>query len=557
MTAVLLTPPYLQFFDSDGVTPLANGRVYTYTSTGGTFSTPKATYTSAAGTTPAPNPIELNSRGIPNTGNGGIWLSGTYDFDIRNASNVQVGQQLAVTAFTALPEASTAYFESFSGTGAQTAFTTSTDLGTDEKAIFVWVDAGGGAGLEIQNPSAYTINGTTLTFSVAPASGTNNIFVSSPSSLVGAASSAAAAAASSAAAALASETAAAASETAAGDSETAAATSETNAATSETNASNSATLASQWASLTSGQVAATDYSAKAWAIGGTGTTTNNAKYYSEQAAAAVTGDILPMTEQGSTPSTPATGVSKLYFKTDSNLYALDDAANEVALLKSPGFSANKRGALAVQNGTDDGIEFITSQGTAGLQVLVSGGADDLPTWGNAGLVLIEEQTASASATIDFTTGIDSAYDHYIIEIINARNTNNTLDMFMLPSRDGGSTFPSDNTSILYGYKTAAGALQFYNSGGGSSVIYLNDASEDLSNASTDGFNCTIKIFNPSSTSFYTFFQFVSTYRNASAQSICNFQGSAGHYAAAAVNAIRFQASSSTIAEGTFKLYGVS
>lgn len=39
-----------------------------------------------------------------------------------------------------------------------------------------------------------------------------------------------------------------------------------------TAAAASATLASQWAMLTSGQVAATDYSAKAWAIGGTGVT---------------------------------------------------------------------------------------------------------------------------------------------------------------------------------------------------------------------------------------------------------------------------------------------
>lgn len=52
----------------------------------------------------------------------------------------------------------------------------------------------------------------------------------------------------------------------------AAAVSETNAATSETNAAGSATTASQWATKTTGQVAATDYSAKAYAIGGTGVT---------------------------------------------------------------------------------------------------------------------------------------------------------------------------------------------------------------------------------------------------------------------------------------------
>lgn len=43
-------------------------------------------------------------------------------------------------------------------------------------------------------------------------------------------------------------------------------------------------LAESWAIKTDGKVSNTDYSAKAYAIGGTGTETNNAKYYSEQAS---------------------------------------------------------------------------------------------------------------------------------------------------------------------------------------------------------------------------------------------------------------------------------
>jgi hypothetical protein len=46
----------------------------------------------------------------------------------------------------------------------------------------------------------------------------------------------------------------------------------TNASTSETNALSSQTLASEWASKVNGQVDSTDYSAKAWSIGGTGVT---------------------------------------------------------------------------------------------------------------------------------------------------------------------------------------------------------------------------------------------------------------------------------------------
>ena len=325
--AVLLTPPYLQFFDDDGL-PLNGGKVYTYTATG-TFSVGKATYTTEAGSVEHPNPIILDAAGRPTTGNGSIWIVGTYDFKVTDSLDNIIETTQSVTAFTALPSTSDAYFESFSGTGAQTAFTTSEDLGTDEKAIYVWVDNGlqenvtngtfatdtgwtkgagwtigagvataagaistalsqtagitivaseayvltytvtrsagdiipsiGGTagvtrsvsgtytevisagttqtlaftgagftgtldsisitvanpkGYNIQNPANYTIDGTTLTFTTAPAIGTGNIYVSAPSLLVGAASSSAADAAASAASALEAEAGAVASNTA-------------------------------------------------------------------------------------------------------------------------------------------------------------------------------------------------------------------------------------------------------------------------------------------------------------------------------------------------------
>lgn len=322
--SVLLLPPIFQFFDNNG-DPLANGFVYTYAA--GT-TTPQATFTDSTGTIAAPNPIELNAAGRPTSGGGAIWGDGAYKFIVKDANGVQVGDALDnVTSFTTLASASSAYFQSFSGNGSQTLFTTSTDLGDEEKGLMVFVSKGleeiavngtfttdtgwtkgagwtiaagvatatgaistaisqvpvislvvgqayavtytitrsagglipslGGQngtervlsgtyreviiaaattpiaftgnaftgtldsvsitradaqGYDIVNPSAYTISGTSLTFASAPATGTNNIYVFSPSSLVGAASSAAALAQIYATNALASQTAAAASE---------------------------------------------------------------------------------------------------------------------------------------------------------------------------------------------------------------------------------------------------------------------------------------------------------------------------------------------------------
>lgn len=247
--AVLMTPPYLTFFDNStpGI-PLAGGKIYTYAA--GT-TTPKATFTDNTEAVPATNPIVLDAQGRATP-----WISGSYKFVIYDALGNLIRTTDGVTSYSIAAAATNAYFQTFSGDGATTVFTVSQDLGTDENALFVDVDAGGGKGYDPLNPNAYTINGTTLTFASPPAVGVNNIFVRAPLTLLNAASAAAAA-----------------------------------AATSETNAAASAVLASQWASLTSGIVATTDYSAKAWAIGGIGVTGVSAKGAAKEWATLTSGAV--------------------------------------------------------------------------------------------------------------------------------------------------------------------------------------------------------------------------------------------------------------------------
>ena len=220
MSAVLMTPPFVRFFDnSSPALPLAGGKVYSYAA--GT-TTPQATYTDYTASTPNTNPVILDANGVA-----AIWISGSYKFVIEDSAGNIIKTIDNVSSFTTAATGGNDFRESFSGDGSTTAFTVSQDLGTDSVSLLVWVDAGGGKGYDILAPTAYTINGTTLTFSSAPASGTNNIYVYAPFTLLNATTSSATAAATSA---------------------TNAATSATNAATSATNAAASATTAAGYAS---------------------------------------------------------------------------------------------------------------------------------------------------------------------------------------------------------------------------------------------------------------------------------------------------------------------
>lgn len=128
--AVLLTPPFLQFFDENG-DPLAGGKIYSYSA--GT-TTKKATYTDETATHQNTNPIILDDAG-----RAVVFIQGSYRFDTYDANDVLIRSVDNVTSFATLESSNNAYFESFSGTGSKTSFTTSETLGTESAAIQVYV----------------------------------------------------------------------------------------------------------------------------------------------------------------------------------------------------------------------------------------------------------------------------------------------------------------------------------------------------------------------------------------------------------------------------------
>lgn len=210
MAGVALVSPRRKFVNSAGV-PYASGTLTVYYAGTTDLAT---TYQDRALTTANTNPITLDANGECV-----MWVDDTYVYkellkDSTGATvsgypvdNIRGGSSGAsgVSEITV---------DRFSGTGAQTAFTLSETPTDGEDGTLVYV-----SGVYIQK-NVYSVSGTTLTFDVAPASGTNNIEVV----IIGFTDYAAAA-------------------TAVAASATAAATSATNAATSATAAAASATAA--------------------------------------------------------------------------------------------------------------------------------------------------------------------------------------------------------------------------------------------------------------------------------------------------------------------------
>ena len=144
--------------------------------------------------------------------------------------------------------------------------------------------------------------------------------------------------------------------------------------------------------------------------------------------------------------------------------------------KDISFTASKQGAILMQNSTDDGFEFLNSQGTSG-QVLTSAGADASPTWGaGSSMVLLSTQTASASASISFTSLINSTYSKYIIEIYNLVTASDTVNLLMTASINNGSTYLA-GTSYTYHEATldalSAGYASLISSGASSLNLTLD------------------------------------------------------------------------------------
>ena len=176
------------------------------------------------------------------------------------------------------------------------------------------------------------------------------------------------------------------------------------------------------------------------------------------------------------------------------------------------------------------------------------------------LNLISTQTASSSATLSFTSEIDSTYKEYIFKFINIHPASGQYFTFQ-GSTDSGGSYGVNITSTqfdAYHFESGSATDLRYLSGGDLSQstsfqrIYSVTPNTD-NDASVSGI---LHLFDPSNTTFVKHFMGsvnVMTDNPASDQTFV-----AGYFnTTSAIDAIQFKMASGNIDSGVIKLYGVN
>lgn len=175
-----------------------------------------------------------------------------------------------------------------------------------------------------------------------------------------------------------------------------------------------------------------------------------------------------------------------------------------------------------------------------------------------GLIFIQSQSASNSASIDFTTNIDSTFDHYILECLD-----------VVPATDGAfpwfrtstnaSTFDtgaSDYSHGVVGMKIDASIASNLGGDDTAAQILLMGTELGMGSAAGESMNCIIDVYSPSSTTF-TLMEFSTVGLTSNAPETNAYKGWGVRQSAADVDGFQFLFSTGNITSGTFILYGVA
>ena len=167
--------------------------------------------------------------------------------------------------------------------------------------------------------------------------------------------------------------------------------------------------------------------------------------------------------------------------------------------------------MAIKVANNQSLTAITA-----LPAVITGGA----------MNLLETQTASSSATISFTSNIDSTYKEYVFKLYDIHPETNNVD-FQFNGRDGSTAYDATKTTTYF-----SATHNEDGSGGGLSYETAVDLAQStgvqklsksgIGNDNDHSASGEMYLFNPSSTTFVKHFMARSHYSGHDEQSRDDF-----------------------------------
>jgi len=176
------------------------------------------------------------------------------------------------------------------------------------------------------------------------------------------------------------------------------------------------------------------------------------------------------------------------------------------------------------------------------------------------LNFISKATASASASIEFTSGIDSTYKEYVFYFNNIHPATDSADFQFNMSTDSGSNYNVTKTTTFFRARhredDAVTSLDYVTGNDLAQSTSFQIIINNAGNQNDESSSGTMTLFNPSSTTFVKHFMTdINTYGQEDA-SYRRFVAGYGN-TTSAIDAVKFQMSSGNIDSGEILLFGVS
>ena len=176
------------------------------------------------------------------------------------------------------------------------------------------------------------------------------------------------------------------------------------------------------------------------------------------------------------------------------------------------------------------------------------------------LTHISTATASASASIEFTSGIDSTYKEYVFYFVNIHPQTDDAQFQFNLSTDGGSTYAVTKTTTnfvaLHDEADTAGLITYSTAGDLAQSTSNQHLTRSIGNGNDEHCSGSLTIYNPSSDTFVKHFISRTVRYDINNYIVDDFVAGYGN-TVNPIDAVKFEMNTGNIDAGQILLFGVN